>query len=103
MANWLCSPAAAEQELFVPFPFQVTYCSSRWFAVPGSFPAATIDFLFLLSELPRTRSPEPYWLEIVERALGYDRKTQHVGAELVRLRMGGAVYAGSGWSRIWAT
>ena len=70
MANWLCSPAAAEQELFVPFPFQVTYCSSRWFAVPGSFPAATIDFLFLLSELPRTRSPEPYWLEISAAMIG---------------------------------
>ena len=26
------------------FPFQVTYCSSRWFAILGPFPAATIDF-----------------------------------------------------------
>ena len=26
------------------FPFQVTYCSCRWFAILGPFPAATIDF-----------------------------------------------------------
>ena len=26
------------------FLFQVTYCSSRWFAILGPFPAATIDF-----------------------------------------------------------
>merc|ERR1719213_1491920 len=25
-------------------PFQVTYCSRRWFAILGPFPAATIDF-----------------------------------------------------------
>ena len=37
--------------------FQVTYCSSRWFAKLGPFPAATIDFSPLFSDLPRKRPP----------------------------------------------
>ena len=39
------------------FFFQVTYCSSRWFAILGPFPAATIDFSNPFSDLPRKRSP----------------------------------------------
>merc|ERR1711924_175908 len=42
---------------FISFFFQVTYCSSRWFAILGPFPAATIDFSNLFSDLPRKRSP----------------------------------------------
>jgi len=48
--------------LIVPFPFNVTYCSSRWFAIPGSFPAATIDFSLLFSDLPRKRFPQQFCL-----------------------------------------
>ena len=48
--------------LFHVFPFKVTYCSSRWFAILGPFPAATIDFSHpfptcLESVPPRPRSP----------------------------------------------
>ena len=43
---------------FTSFLFQVTYCSSRWFAKLGPFPAAkTIDFSPASSDLPRKRSP----------------------------------------------
>ena len=43
---------------FISLPFfQVTYCSSRWFAILGPFPAATFDFSNPFSDLPRKRSP----------------------------------------------
>ena len=50
--------SAGELVHFTSFLFQVTYCSSRWFAKLGPFPAATIDFSHLFSDLPRKRSPQ---------------------------------------------
>ena len=48
--------SAGELVHFTSFLFQVTYCSSRWFAKLGPFPAATIDFSLLFSDLPQKRS-----------------------------------------------
>ena len=41
------------------FPFQVTYCSSRWFAILGPFPAATIDFSNLFPTYLESVPPQP--------------------------------------------